>query len=64
MSVKEIVAVLTIAGSLAIAGCGLFGSGEAVGQQSGRTVYRAPEENPLDVPDVTPVREKVPGETG
>jgi hypothetical protein len=61
--VKELVAVLTIAGSLAVAGCSLFGSSEAVRHESGRTVYRAAEENPFDVPDVTPSREKVPGET-
>jgi hypothetical protein len=61
--VKGIVALLTIAGSLAIAACSVFGPGEAVRDESGRTRYRAAEENPADAPDVAPVREKVPGES-
>jgi hypothetical protein len=61
--VKGIVALLTIAGSLTIAACSLFGPGEAVREEPGRTLYRAAEENPLDAPDVTPLREKVPGES-
>jgi hypothetical protein len=61
--VKGIVALLTIAGSLTIAACSLFGPGEAVRQESGRTLYRAAEENPADAPDVVPLREKVPGES-
>jgi hypothetical protein len=61
--VKGIVAIFTIAGSLTIAACSFFGPGEAVQEESGRTRYRAAEENPLDAPDVTPLREKVPGET-
>ena len=46
---------------LAVAGCGFFGSGEAVKQDPGRTVYRAADAPP-DVPETTPVREQVPGE--
>jgi len=61
--VKGIVALLTIAGSLTIAACSFFEPGEAVQEESGRARYRAAEENPLDAPDVTPLREKVPGET-
>jgi hypothetical protein len=61
--VKGIVVILTIAGSLTIAACSFFGPGEAVQEESGRARYRAAEENPLDAPDVTPLREKVPGET-
>jgi hypothetical protein len=62
--VKGIVALLTIAGSLTIASCSLFGPGEAERHdESGRALYRAAEENPADAPDVTPLREKVPGET-
>jgi hypothetical protein len=62
--VKGIVALLTIAGSLTIAACSLFGPGEAERHdESGRARYRAAEENPADAPDVTPLREKVPGET-
>ena len=61
---KGIVALLTIAGSLTIAACSLFGPGEAERHdESGRARYRAAEENPADAPDVTPLREKVPGET-
>jgi hypothetical protein len=61
--VKRIVALFTIAGSLTIAACTFFEPGEAVREDSGRTLYRAAEENPTDRPDVTPLREKVPGET-
>ena len=62
--VKGIVALLTIAGSLTIASCSPFGPGEAERHdESGRALYRAAEENPADAPDVTPLREKVPGET-
>ena len=53
--------MLTIGAALAVAGCGLFGSGEAVKQDPGRTVYRAVEAPP-DLPDATPVRQQVPGE--
>jgi hypothetical protein len=61
--VKGIVALFTIAGSLTIAACSLFGPGEAVRHESGRALYRAAEENPADAPDVAPLREKVPGES-
>jgi hypothetical protein len=61
--VKGIVALLTTAASLTIAGCSFFEPGEAVQEESGRARYRAAEENPLNAPDVTPLREKVPGET-
>ena len=60
--VKGIVALLTIAGSLTIAACSFFEPGEATREESGRTLYRAAEENPA-APEVTPLREKVPGET-
>jgi hypothetical protein len=61
--VKRIVAIFTIAGSFAIVGCGAFGPGEEVRQEPARTVYRAPDQSPLDVPEMPPLREKVPGET-
>lgn len=61
--VKGIVALLTIAGPLTIAACSFFGPGEAVRQESGRTLYRGPEENPANAPDVAPLRKKVPGES-
>jgi hypothetical protein len=60
---KGIVALFTITASLTIATCSLFEPGEAVRHESGRTLYRAAEENPAGAPDVTPLREKVPGET-
>ena len=61
--VKGIVALLTVAGALTIAACSFFEPGEAVREESGRTLYRAAEENPTDATEVTPVREKVPGES-
>jgi hypothetical protein len=58
------IAALAIVGSLMVTACSLFGPAEKARDEPGRTVYRAAEENPLDVlPDVTPSREKVPGET-
>jgi hypothetical protein len=54
-------AAFTIVVALAVAGCGLFGSGEAVKQDSGRTVYRA-SEAPADLPDIAPAQQEVPGE--
>ena len=58
---KLIAAFSTIV-ALATAGCGLVGSGEAVKQDSSRTVYRAAEAAP-DVSDEMPVRQEVvPGE--
>jgi hypothetical protein len=61
--VKGFVALLTVAVALTIAACSFFEPGEAVREESGRTLYRAAEENPTDRPDVTPLRERVPGET-
>jgi hypothetical protein len=59
--VKKITAALTIMIAFAIAGCGLFGSSEAVKQDPGRTLYRA-SEAPPDLSDVAPVKQEVPGE--
>jgi len=59
--VKRLTAAFTIVIALVIAGCGLLGSGEAVKQDSGRTVYRAPEAPP-ELPDIAPVPQEVPGE--
>jgi hypothetical protein len=59
--VKEIVVVFTIAGSLAMAGCGLPGSGEEVRDEPQRSIYRAANGNPVDNPDVTPLQEKCRG---
>jgi hypothetical protein len=60
--VKGIAAVFTIAISLTISACSLFGPGEASRHESGRTVFRAAEETPMEVPEATPVPQKVPGE--
>jgi hypothetical protein len=59
--VKKITAAFAVVIALAVAGCGFFGSGEAVKQDPGRAVFRAAEAPP-DVPETTPVREQVPGE--
>ena len=61
--VKKITAAFTTLFALAVTGCSLFGSGEAVKQGSGRTVYRA-EEAPPDLSDAVPapVPQDVPGE--
>ncbi|HEY4639455.1 MAG TPA: hypothetical protein VIG87_05995, partial [Candidatus Udaeobacter sp.] len=58
---KRLTAAFTIVIAFAVAGCGLLGSGEAVKQDSGRTVYRAAEAPP-DQPDIAPVQQVVPGE--
>jgi hypothetical protein len=58
---KRTLALFSIAG--AFAGCGLFGPQEQVRQEPGRTTYRVPEDNSLEGPDITPVQEKVPGES-
>lgn len=60
---KRIVALVVITGSLTIPACSFFEPGEAVREESGRTLYRAAEENPANAPDVTLLREKVPGES-
>ena len=53
--------LFSIAG--AFAACGFFGPQEQVRQEPGRTTYRVPEGNSLEPPDITPVPEKVPGES-
>ncbi|HMF45622.1 MAG TPA: hypothetical protein VKE29_03010 [Candidatus Udaeobacter sp.] len=58
---KKITAASTVAVAFAFTGCGFFGSGEAVKQDPGRTVYRASEAAP-DVPETTTVQEQVAGE--
>jgi NAD(P)-dependent dehydrogenase (short-subunit alcohol dehydrogenase family) len=53
--------LFSIAG--AFAGCGFLGQQEQVRQEPRRTTYRVPEGNLLESPDITPVQEKVPGES-
>ena len=59
--VKRTLVLFSIAG--AFAGCGFLGPQEQVRQESGRTTYRAAEDNSLERPDITPVQEKVLGES-
>jgi hypothetical protein len=61
--VKKLRAAFTTLFALAAAGCSLFGSGEAVKQDSSRTVYRAEESLP-DLSDAVPAPapQEVPGE--
>ena len=59
--VKRTLVLFSIAG--AFAACGLLGTPEQVRQESGRTTYRLPQDNLLERPDITPVQEKVPGES-
>jgi hypothetical protein len=59
--VKRTLVLFSIAG--AFAGCGFLGPQEQVRREPGRTTYRVPEDNSLERPDITPVPEKVPGES-
>jgi hypothetical protein len=59
--VKRTFILFSIAG--AFAGCGFFGTPEQVRQEPGRTTYRAVEDNSLERPEITPVSQKVPGES-
>jgi len=47
----------------AFTACGFLGPQEQVRQEPGSTTYRAPEDNSLERPDITPVPEKVAGES-
>jgi hypothetical protein len=58
---KRTFILFSIAG--AFASCGFFGPQEQVRQEPGRTTYRVPDSNSLERPDITPVTEKVPGES-
>jgi hypothetical protein len=61
--VKKITAVFTALLAFTVAECSFFGSGEAVKQGAGRTLYRA-EEAPPDLSDAVPAPapQEVPGE--
>jgi PAS domain S-box-containing protein len=59
--VKRTFILFSIAG--AFAGCGFFGTPEQVRQEPGRATYRAVEDNSLERPEITPVSQKVPGES-
>jgi len=59
--VKRTLVIFCIAG--AFAACGFFEPQEQVRQEPGRTTYRVPEGSSLESPDITPVPEKVPGES-
>jgi PBP1b-binding outer membrane lipoprotein LpoB len=55
--------VLAITAIFFLAGCSWFGSPEAYKSESGRTTFRAANESPTEHPDVTPVPQKIPGES-
>jgi hypothetical protein len=59
--VKRTLILFLITG--AFAACGFLGTPEQVRREPGRTTYRAVEDNSLERPDITPVPEKVPGES-
>jgi hypothetical protein len=59
--VKRTFILFFIAGSFAA--CSWFGTPEQVRQERGRATYRAAEDNSLEQPEVTPVPQKVPGES-
>jgi hypothetical protein len=54
--------VLAITATFFSAGCGWFGSPEIYKSESGRTTYRAADQNPTDS-QVAPAPQKIPGES-
>jgi hypothetical protein len=61
--VKRIFHAATLIATFFLAGCGWFGSPELYQSESGRTTYRAADENPAEHPEVTPAPQKLPGES-
>src|SRR5205823_11812421 len=59
----KIFAALAITAMFLLAGCGWFGSPEAYKSESGRTTFRAANENPSEHGGVTPAPQKIPGES-
>jgi len=53
---------LAVTAILLFSSCGWFGPAEEYKSKSGRTTYRAAEENPAMRPEVTPSSQKIPGE--
>jgi len=60
--VKRTLSVAIIVVAL-VSGCSWFGPAEEYKSKSGRTTYRAAEENPAMRPEVTPSSQKIPGES-
>jgi hypothetical protein len=60
--VNRIIAVVFVTTFL-LSGCEWFGPAEKYKTESGRTTYRAAEENPATGADVTPAPQKIPGES-
>ena len=58
---KRTLVIFSIA--CALAGCGLLGPQEEFREEPGSATYRVPEGDSLERPEVTPVPEKVPGES-
>src|SRR5689334_21152044 len=59
-TVKRIAMVISAA--LFCSGCSWFGPAEEYKTESGRTTYRAAEENPATRSEVTPAPQQIPGE--
>jgi len=59
--VKRAFIIFFIAGSFAAGSW--FGTPEQVRREPGRATYRAASDNSLDSPEITPVPQKVPGES-
>ena len=59
----KIFAALAITAMFLIAGCGWFGPPEAYKSESGRTTFRAANENPSEHGEATPTPQKIPGES-
>jgi len=59
----KIFAALAITAMFSLAGCGWFGPPEAYKSESGRTTFRAANENPSEHAEATPATQKIPGES-
>jgi len=59
----KIFAALAITAMFLLAGCGWFGSPEAYKSESGRTTFRAANENASEHGEASPAPQKIPGES-
>jgi len=59
----KIFAALAVTAMFLLAGCGWFGAPEAYKSESGRTTFRAANENPSEHGEATPAPQKIPGES-
>src|SRR5438874_602040 len=60
---KTILSALAITVTVLLNSCSWFGPAEKYKTESGRTTYRAAEENPATRADVTPAPQRIPGES-